>query len=302
MRKIFALVLALLFLTGCSAGKAKAPTGETGKEKDDSRQFQGDAGLQGRTGALRVHFLDVGQGDSVLVQFPDGRNMLVDAGGNESAGTIINYLKKNGVKNLDYLVGTHPHEDHIGSMDAVIKNFLVGEVLMPGVTANTRTFRDVLAAVKKKGLKITTARAGVNILETDNLSARILAPNKSTYEELNNYSTVIKVKYGEVAFLLTGDAEELLEQEILAGNADVKADVLKAGHHGSRSSTTPAFLKAVCPRYAVISVGAGNDYHHPHQVTLERLRKAGVDVLRTDQKGTIVFTTDGKELFLTTLK
>lgn len=302
MRKILAIILAFLFFAGCTINKQKSTVGESGGEKETSRQDQGDASLQGGTGTLKVHFLDVGQGDSILVQFPDGRNMLVDTGGNDSARIVVDYLKKNGVKKLDFLVGTHPHEDHIGAMDTIVKNIPVGEIFMPMVTSNTQTFRDVMAAIKKKGLKIATAKAGVDILKNDNLSVKILAPNKNAYEDLNNYSAVLKVKYGEVSFLLTGDAEELSEQEILVGGADVEADVLKVGHHGSRSSTSPAFLKAVRPLYAVISVGAGNDYRHPHRATLERLGKAGADVLRTDQKGTIVFATDGKEVSPTASK
>jgi len=305
MKKILALILALLFLAGCAAGKSITSAGKAGEKKEALQQVQSTSNIsniQNRPDTLKVHFLDVGQGDSILIQFPNGRSMLVDAGKNSSAAAIIDYLKKNGINKLDYLVGTHPHEDHIGSLDAVIEHFRIGEVLLPRVTTNTRTFRDVLAAIKSKCLKITAAKAGVNILEADNLSVKILAPNKSTYEDLNNYSAVIKIKYKEAAFLLTGDAEKLSEKEILAGKADLKADVLKVGHHGSRSSTSPAFLKAVKPRYAVISVGAGNDYHHPHGETLKRLKQAGAQVLRTDEKGTIVFTTDGKEITLTAEK
>ncbi|OPY58421.1 MAG: ComEC family competence protein [Pelotomaculum sp. PtaU1.Bin035] len=232
----------------------------------------------------------------------DGQNMLVDAGKNDSVDTIINYLKTNGVLKLDYLVGTHLHEDHIGSLDAVIKNFQIGKFLMPKVATNTQTFRDVLTAVKNKGLQINTAKAGVDIVDIDKLSVKILAPCNTAYEDLNNYSAVIKVKYGDVAFILTGDAEGLSESEILESKADIMAQVLKAGHHGSNSSTSLPFLNAVSPQYAVISVGAGNDYHHPHQITLEKLKKAGVNVLRTDEKGTIIFATDGKEIAVATEK
>jgi len=299
MKKISAFILALLLLVllaGCTSNKPRT-TGDAGK---DTSQQAGTRGFQNQPGTLKVHFLDVGQGDSILVQLPGWRNMLVDAGKNESASTIINYLKRNGVKKIDYLIGTHPHEDHIGSLDAVIKSFETGEIFMPEATTNTQTFHDVMTAVKKKRLQITTAKAGVTILEEGNLSVKILAPVGTEYEELNNYSVVIKVKYGDVAFLLTGDAEELSEKEILAANADVKAQVLKVGHHGSSSSTSQEFLKAVGPKYAVISVGAGNDYHHPHQAALDRLKKAKVTVLRTDQKGDIVFETDGNDYTFTT--
>lgn len=300
MKKFIALFLAVLFLTGCVNAKSKTPGGDkTTPAKENTQQA---TGLQNRNDTLKVHFLDVGQGDSILVQFPNGKNMLVDAGKSDSASTITNYLKNNGVIKIDYLIGTHPHEDHIGSLDAVIKDFEIGKVWMPKATTNTKTFRDVLTAVKNKGLGINTAKAGVSMLEDGNLSVNMLAPLGTTYEDLNNYSAVIKVKYGDIAFLLTGDAEELSEKEILASGAELKSQVLKVGHHGSNSSTSPEFLKSVNPKYAVISVGAGNDYHHPHQVTLNKLQKAGVTVLRTDERGTIVFTTDGKEIAQNTTK
>ncbi len=226
--------------------------------------------------------------------------MLVDVGKNDSANTIVNYLKKSRVNKIDYLVGTQPHEDHIGSMDTVIKTFNVGELYMPRVTTTTKTYRDVLQAIKDKGLRITTAKAGVNILRADNLTADIIAPHKTEYESLNNHSAVIKITYDKVSFLLTGDAEKESEAEMLLSSAiNTKADVLKVGHHGSNSSTSPAFLELTAPKYAVISVGTNNDYHHPHKVTLE---KAGVHVLMTDEKGTVVFTTDGKEISFTNAK
>lgn len=287
MKKIIAIIFILL-LTGCVA---KAPV-ENVISKETSPQVQATTDTN-----LRVHFIDVGQGDSILVQFPDGKNMLVDAGKNGSANAIVNYLKKAGVNRIDYLVGTHPHEDHVGSMDTVIKSFQIGEIFMPRATNNTKTFRDVLQAIKDKGLKVTTAKAGVNIIKADNLTADIIAPHKTEYESLNNHSAVIKITYGKISFLLTGDAEEQSEFEMLASSAvRPQADVLKVGHHGSKSSTSSGFLNAVNPKYAVISLGAGNDYGHPHKVTMDRLSKAGVQVLRTDEKGTIVFSTDGKEI------
>jgi len=288
MKRTISLILAILLLTGC--------TNIINKRASSTNEQATNAGSQEQTNILKVHFLDVGQGDSILIKLPNGKNMLVDAGKNESASTIINYLKNEGVKKLDYLVGTHPHEDHIGSLDTVIENFEISEILMPKATNNTQTYRDVLTAIKKKGLQVTTAKAGVDIINDVDLSIKILAPCGKDYESLNNFSAVIKIKYGDVAFLLMGDAEELSEKEILASGADVNAQVLKVGHHGSQSSTSPEFLKAVNPKYAVISVGVGNDYHHPHQFTLNKLQKAEITILRTDQNGSIVFTTDGKEI------
>ncbi len=301
LKRIILFVLALLLLAGCAANKPAVPPGK-GDEGMELIPHSGESspGPQRLPAEMKVHFLDVGQGDSILIQFPDGRNMLVDAGGNDDASTVVSYLKKTGVKRLDYLIGTHPHEDHIGSLDTVINSFQIGEVFMPKVTHTTRTFLDVLEAIDRKGLQIRPAKAGVSIMEDGLLAARILAPCGEDYDDLNDYSAVIMLTCGEVSFLLTGDAEALSEKEILASGASVKAGVLKVGHHGSNSSTSAAFLKAVGPRYAVISVGADNDYSHPHQVILDRLKKQDVEVIRTDKQGTVVFTTDGKELSFTT--
>lgn len=286
---LFLLILLALGLTGC--GSTELP------EQSNRSQSQNIY-----TGTLRVHFLDVGQGDCILVQLPNGRNMLVDAGKNDSAGTINSYLKACGIARLDYLVGTHPHEDHIGSLDTIVQNLPVGEILLPQVTTNTRTYRDLLEEVAGKGLHVTVAKAGVNILEEDGLSVKVLAPLGSSYDDLNNYSAVVKITYGEVSFLLEGDAQVESEKEMLKSGADLRADVLKVGHHGSNTSTSSAFLGTVKPKYAVISVGAGNDYHHPHPTTVTKLKKAGAEVFRTDEKGTIVFTTDGKGLKVETVK
>jgi beta-lactamase superfamily II metal-dependent hydrolase len=253
-----------------------------------------------RPGQLTVHFLDVGQGDSILIQFPDDRAMLIDAGPDESGAPVVSYLKQQGVKRIDYLAATHPHADHIGGMAAVIREFDIGRVYMPKITHNTKLFEDLLLSVKKKGLKITPARAGLNIMEQDGLYASFLAPCGSGYERLNNYSAVVKIQYGSTSFILTGDAEEQSEKEMLAGGANLRADVLKVGHHGSSSSTTAAFLKSVSPGYAVISAGAGNQYGHPHQETLNKLTGAGVKIYRTDSDGTVIFLSDGQALTVKT--
>jgi competence protein ComEC len=242
---------------------------------------------------LRVHFIDVGQADCILVQAPQGQNMLIDAGNRDDAPFIAAYLTAQGVQRLQVIIGTHPHEDHIGGMSAIVKQFGVGKVYLPKVATNTRTFADLLAAIKAKGLKVNTARAGTTIKFQRTVKAQLLAPNKAKYEELNNYSAVLKLTYGRHSFLLTGDAEALSEAEMLQQGYDLRADVLKVGHHGSASSTTKDFLAAVAPRYAVISVGKKNVYKHPDRQTLKRLKKMRVQVFRTDLAGTILFTSDG---------
>ncbi len=242
-------------------------------------------------GLMKVNFIDVEQGDSILVQLPDGRNMLVDAGTRDAGIKVINYLKNAGVKKIDYLVATHPHEDHIGGMAAVIRGFKVGAIYMPKATHTTKTYIDLLETIQSKGLKITTAEAGIKIIDTGGLSVFVLAPNSAAYEDLNNYSAVIKLTYGKIGFLLTGDALAQSEKEMLAKGTDLRADVLKAGHHGSYSSASQGFLDAVNPKYAVISVGAGNDYGYPHDAALRRL--SGIQLYRTDLDGDVVFITDG---------
>ncbi len=248
---------------------------------------------------LRVHFIDVGQGDAILIQTPAGQNVLVDAGENVFGDKVIDYLEAQGVDELAAVVGTHTHSDHIGGMDAVIDHFRVKAVYLPAITQNTKSFRDVLTAVQRKGLKITTARAGV-ALPLDAVECWILAPVKDYYEELNDYSVVMRLAYGSQVFLLTGDAGSVPERDLLASGANLKATVLKVGHHGSYASSSTEFLKAVGASHGVILLGKDNDYGYPHQSALQRFGRTGMQLYRTDLNGTIVFSTDGQILDITT--
>lgn len=246
------------------------------------------------TGDLKVHYIDVGQADSILIQ--QGNNaMLIDAGNNGDGSLVVDYLKKQDISKLDYIIGTHPHEDHIGGLDSVINVFDIGNVIMPKATHTSQTYKDVITAISNKNLKITTPKVG-DSYKLGNAEFTILAPNKDNYTELNDYSIVTRLKYGNNSFIFTGDAEALSEGEILAKQLDISADVLKVGHHGSDTSTSQAFLDKVNPKYAVISVGTGNDYGHPTNTILSRLSAKGVSTFRTDKQGTIVATSNGSNI------
>lgn len=221
--------------------------------------------------------------------------MLIDGGNNDDKEILLSYLKNNGVKRLEYVIGTHPHEDHIGSLDAVIEKFEIGKVLMPKVTHTTKTFKDVVSETKKKGLKFTTPKVG-DTFELGEGKFTVLAPNSSEYKELNDYSIVIRFEYGNRSFMFTGDAEVHSEKEIIKNGLELRSDVLKAGHHGSSSSSSNEFLNKVKPKYAVISCGKDNDYGHPHEEIIERFNKMGIKMLRTDELGTIVCLSDGESI------
>lgn len=258
--------------------------------------IQAGMGTPSEPAKLRVHFLDVGQADSILIQGSKGQTILIDGGNNDDAAVVIAYLKNQGVKQLDAVVATHPHEDHIGGLDKIIQAFPVSAVYLPNKATTTRTFKDFISAVKDSGAKKAQAKLGVKI-EVPGIDAFILAPAGNSYDSLNNYSAVVKVIYGDTAFLFMGDAESESEKEILLqSKISPQAQLLKVGHHGSISSTGIDFLKAVNPKIAVISVGADNDYEHPHKETLSKLAAARIAVYRTDQLGTIVAASDGKNI------
>jgi competence protein ComEC len=250
--------------------------------------------------AFQVTYVDVGQGDSIIIQTA-GNNMLIDAGTNVSTNALLNTVKGLGINNFDVVVGTHPHEDHIGGMDAVINQFHIGTIYMPEVSTTTKTFEDVLQSIQRKGLTVATP-VPESSFNLGTAVCTILAPDSQSYLDLNNYSIAIRLVYDNVSFLFAGDAQVESEKEMLAKGYVLKSDVLKVGHHGSNSSTAPEFLKAVSPQYGVISVGLGNDYGHPHKVTLDKLKAVGVKVYRTDLNGNITFTSDDSNLTVRTGK
>lgn len=247
-------------------------------------------------GNLVVHFLDVGQADSILIQLPNGATSLIDGGNRGDSQFIVEYIKKLGIQKIDYLLATHPHEDHIGGLPEVIKNFDIGNVYLPKKSASTKIFESLVAEIKSNGIKAIEGKGGTDIINEAEINFSIIAPNSSEYDETNDYSIVTKLKYKDMSFIFTGDAEKISEDEMLNKRYDLSANVLKVGHHGGRTSTSEEFLNKIEPQYAVISVEKGNDYGHPHKETIKRLEERGINILRTDEMGTIVLVSDGVTL------
>lgn len=242
-----------------------------------------------------IHYIDVGQGDSALVQ-TNNKNLLIDAGTPDSSESLINYLKNLGIKNIDFVVATHPHADHIGGMQSILKEFNVSYFCAPKVTENTDIFKNMIKALKEKNISINILSDSHPIDLGENTKVEIYSPSNNEYDNINNYSSLLRISYGETSFLFTGDAEAEIEMEVLKLNKDLKSDVLKVGHHGSITSTTDSFLKEVSPNIAIISLGLDNSYGHPSSQVLKKLSDNKSEIFRTDEDGTIILTSDGSSI------
>lgn len=285
MKKLLSLLLTLsmLFsLVGCELFSPK----EKEIADDDAK--------------LKVHFIDVGQGDCTLLE-SGGEFVLIDAGEKEMGSTVLKYIKSRDADSLKYVIATHPHSDHIGGLARVINGIDTENFITVETDQNTSTWRNVLKAVDQNDVNYIDAKVGDKYTFGE-ATFTVLAPHSDNYNGYNNYSVVTMVQCGDIRFLLTGDAEKESEKEMLDAGTDLRADVLKCGHHGSSTSSTASFLKAVDPSYAIISCGKNNDYGHPHKETLKKLKLLGCTYLRTDTMGTIVARTDGKYLSFSTDK
>lgn len=256
-----------------------------------------------RDADLSIRYIDVGQGDCELISYA-GQNILIDAGEKEAAEAVIGALDELGITRLDYVIATHPHADHIGAMYKVIEKYDIGTVIAPRVkdelVPTSKAYERFLTALSKKGQKLTAAKPGTvysladEDKENDNTAFEVLSPVGNDYDDLNDWSVVIRLVHGNCAFLFTGDAERAAESDIIASGAELSADVLKVGHHGSSTSSSKKFLEAVSPKAAVISCGDGNSFGHPHKDTIEKLEKRNIEYYRTDQCGTVTVYSDGE--------
>ena len=249
---------------------------------------------------LTVHFLNVGQGDSILIEY-ENESMLIDAGESDQGEVVTDYLQNQGISKLEYVVATHPHSDHIGGIDEVLNNFQVEHFVDSGYTHTSKTYENMLTTIDQKNIPFEVVKAGQTIDFDPAVDIEVLNPASTYSDELNENSVVLKVTYGETSFLLMGDAGLESEEKIMEAGYDVDSDILKVGHHASRSGSGATFISAVSPEVSVIEVGARNDYKHPHAEILDRLQKTS-KVYRTDLDGTITVTTDGSTYTVMTEK
>lgn len=320
-RKVIAGALCMLVsitLIDClsGAGSANSPTtssSNSGQKSEQQNEQQSEQNAtpvetsddaassetEKQTVDMTVHFIDVGQGDSELVMLPDGKTMLIDAGDTSAGQAVLRYLKDQGVSKIDYLVATHPDEDHIGGMTDVLAAFDVGEIWMPDASKDTETFNAFLDAVQGKELTVRKAYAGENIGDSGDYALDILGPAQDMQsEDANDYSVVIKLTYASDTFLFTGDATA---QEIIADNPG-HIDVLKVAHHGSETGTTAELAKALTPKYAIMSYADGNSYGHPDQSVLDAFNGVSAMIYGTGVNGTVVVTSDGLDISVKTAR
>ncbi len=308
LKQLILLLLIIFSLTGCYSSVSENPINDVAlkdeitqesQSSDENKQISSSEPTVPKGSSFEVHYIDVGQADAALV-ICDGNYMLIDGGNPEDSNLIYTYLKKQNIEKLHTIVCSHAHDDHVGGLPAAVHNFEFENVYAPERENDIDAYNSFKNKVVEKGITIKNPKPG----ESFEFGSSIVEFYGPVYDttDLNNTSIVLKITYGETSFLFTGDAEREEEQDILNKNFDLSATVLKVGHHGGATSTTYPFLREVMPKYAVISVGKNNQYHHPTEDVLSRLRDADVNVYRTDLNGDIIAKSDGKTVTITTKK
>ena len=245
---------------------------------------------------LMISYMDVGQGDAAYIKV-NGNDILIDAGPRSNSKELLEQLKAKNIDDFELVIATHPHEDHIGGMVDVFKEYEVKAFYSPKITHTTKTYENLVKAVKDEGLKTKELKGGMVIDLGEGAKFEVFTPQKSEYEELNDYSPIMKLSFGDTSYLFTGDAEKLAEEEALAKyKTSLDSDVIKFGHHGSSSSSSNAFIEAISPKYGIISCAKDNKYGHPHRETLDIIKKYNIKTFRTDTDGEIILTSDGKSI------
>lgn len=296
LRRTAAVIAAFFTLTFTSCGRTPESPGSlpvSGVVSETTAQSGQETAGVSESGSFTVHFIDVGQADSALVTC-DGHSMLIDGGNADDSNLVYSVLQRETEGHLDYVVGTHANEDHIGGLSGAFETDTADVTFCPVTEYDSKAFRNFKTRADERGGGITIPAVG-DTFTLGEASVTVVAVN-SVPEDTNNTSIVIRIVYGDTSFLFTGDAEQETEEKILESGQNIESTVLKVGHHGSSTSTSQAFLDAVSPTYAVISCGKDNSYGHPHSETLAKLSSAGVEVLRTDELGDIYCTSDGTEV------
>lgn len=252
-----------------------------------------------KDGYMKVHFIDVGQADSILIETPEDKHILIDAGAKPAEKTLEAYLKEHNIKTLDAIIATHPHHDHIGALPELVKHFQVKAFYMPNVSNSTATYAELRKALKKQAIMIFMAKAGDKIAVEPNVVIKFIGPIQGHYDSLNDESYVIKCLYKHNSFLLMADAGEQSETELLSHHVDVQADVIKIGHHGADTGSTLPFLKEVNPDAAIISAAKRDKYGFPSKAVISRLKYLKIPIYRTDKLGSIVAVSDGLNIAFT---
>jgi competence protein ComEC len=298
---VLLLIIAGLLIAGCVSWPPHWPPAPGHNASTAPTIAPTQANIPGSTasGTLEIRFLDVGQGDSALVKYGN-KSMLVDGGTIDAGPTVASYLKSHGVSTIDVLVSTHPHADHIGGLLTILREFPVKVIYDSGIPHTTQTYEEYLTLIDQKNIRYVVPERGDTIDLGPGVTVQVLSPPSggNAGGDLNENSIVLKITFGDTRFLLAGDAGFPAEDAMLVAGFDLKSDVLKVGHHGSKYSSGTAFLKAVDPKYAVIEAGTGNPYGHPAPETLARLEAAGAKVYRTDRDGNIVMTSDGRGIMV----
>ncbi|MEY9973378.1 competence protein ComEC [Lysinibacillus sp. RC46] len=272
MKKLIVVLLCIFLLAGCT-------------ETLNTEKVSVTAGHE-----MRVHFIDVGQGDSIFIESPNGKTMLVDGGVKGAGQKVVSYLKELGVNKLDIVVATHPDADHIGGLIPVLNSIDIGQFYDSGKVHTSQTFEEMLTLIDTKNIPYNVPKTGDSIAFDDDINVKVLNANENATDN-NDASIVLKLAYGNVSFLLTADAGVALEKEMMQG--DVKATILKAGHHGSNTSSSAEFIQKVHPEVTILSYGEGNKYGHPHAEVVERLQAIGSEIYSTAEAGTVIVSTDG---------
>ncbi|MEK7157820.1 MAG: ComEC/Rec2 family competence protein [Patescibacteria group bacterium] len=254
--------------------------------------------MEDRRGVLKVSFLDIGQGDAIFIEAPNGNQVLIDGGSNKAVLKELGKVMPFYDRTIEAVIATHPDKDHIGGLIEVLKNYRTDFVMEPGVSSDTGAFQELEKTIKEKNLPKILARRGMSLSLGEGVYLNILFPDRDNEDwETNTASIVTKLTYGDTSFLLTGDSPIAIEKYLsMIDGKNLKSDVLKAGHHGSRTSTSESFASLVSPEYAVISAGKDNRYGHPHKEVLDILEKIKATILKTYELGTISFSSDGEKI------